>query len=164
MWWLVTLLVLALVSFFFVKSMKASTERKQAEHNDLQRDAIEATSASQQAPAAGDSTGSASSAQAGAAATATAGVAAAAGVAGAASSSIDSTPVPSGNSGTTVNTGDTLSDVREMIKILNLDGPDATRLELSREELTALRKGENSGIPDTPSLENVATKLRQMLA
>jgi len=51
-----------------------------------------------------------------------------------------------------------------MIKILNLDGPDAARLDISREELDALRKGAASGMPDASSLENVASKLRLMMA
>ena len=60
--------------------------------------------------------------------------------------------------------GDTLTDVREMIKILNLDGPDAARLQIQRDQLVALRKGDADGVPDAATLDSVASKLREMLA
>jgi len=63
-----------------------------------------------------------------------------------------------------VSSGDTHTDVREMIKILNLDGPDAGRLQISREQLLALRKGQTENLPDSDTMNKVADKLRHMLA
>ncbi|MFK8082318.1 MAG: hypothetical protein AB8B97_18685 [Granulosicoccus sp.] len=180
MWWLVALLVLAFASFFVVKSLKESTERRQAEHDSQQRERLDASS--RDLPASdneGQAGGLAQTAGAVAATGAVAHAATRAGNDGAASegssanrAGVAETPSAAAGSAsaalqqhaTTLNTGDTLSDVREMIKILNLDGPDAGRLDISREALTALRKGQSTGIPDASALESVADRLRQMLA
>lgn len=172
MWWLVTLLVLALLAFFIVKSMKASTQNRQVENNQLQNEALTASSSAQAASTADSAEDSASSGspsvaqQAGAVAAvaATAGVAANAAANAGQTSDRGTSDSRASESNASVQTGDHLADVREMIKILNLDGPDASRLGISREELTALRKGQSAGTPDAASLENVATKLRQMMA
>ncbi|MFK7860566.1 MAG: hypothetical protein AB8B64_17235 [Granulosicoccus sp.] len=130
--------------------MKSSTQNSQAEHDKLQRERLEASSDALPSTAVADVPANAGN-NADLTATAT-------------SNSTSATPAPSVASTASPDTGDVLSDVREMIKILNLDGPDAGRLGVSRDELVALRKGESSGIPDTETLSNVATKLRKMLA
>lgn len=160
MWWLVTLLVLALIAFFVVKSMKAGTQNRQAEHDKLQNERLAASSSLQDTTSENIVESSNESANVAQQAGSVAAVAATAGVAVQAAATAMQ-PTESGNS---VHSGDTLSDVREMIKILNLDGPDAARLEISRDELSALRKGEAAGVPDASALDNLASKLRQMLA
>lgn len=63
----------------------------------------------------------------------------------------------------TINTGDTAKDVREMVKILNLDGADATRLGISADQLMAIRKGETDTPLDEQTLSELASRLRRML-
>jgi len=230
MWWLITLLVLALIGFFIVKSMKSGSQNDKLAHDNQQQEELDLSAAGKSAsdgqsaqqaavngvsqdtsksastsPGAAESSGanppdssvtsnavaasdtqqvsSESVKESGksggaaivAATAAAAGVAAysagsddASGPAGSdhATGSSGSASAANAGSGSTasINTGNNLSDVREMIKILNLDGPDAARLDISREELDALRKGAASGTPDASSLENVASKLRLMMA
>ena len=61
-------------------------------------------------------------------------------------------------------TGNTLDDVREMIKILNLAEPDAGRLAISPEQLRALREADKSAMPNEQALPEIADRLRKMLA
>jgi len=174
MMWLTTLIVLAIVAFMIVKYLKSKTEQQLAEHNQQQKQRLDASAAMNEA-VVNDSTASDASHVSDGSAGGTAATVAAATAAGAAAvgsavatssssstSSSATTGVAVGDGG--INSGDAVSDVREMIKILNLDGPDATRLQISREELTALRKGDSEGIPDAASLEQVASRLRAMLA
>ena len=63
----------------------------------------------------------------------------------------------------TVNTGDTAKDVHEMVKILNLDGADSTRLGISADQLMAIRKGETDTSFDEQTLSKLASRLRRML-
>ncbi len=150
MWWLVTLLIVAAIAFFAVKSMKAKTEQQQAEHDVVQQARLDASAAAQSAPAAP------ALAQATAdGGTSTVAAAASVGLAATAAGAVSTAGISTDN---------TLSDVREMIKILNLDGPDAGRLQISREQMTALRTGEQAGLPDAATLDDVASRLRQMLA
>lgn len=119
--------------------------------------------ASSTASIAGDNASTHASTNTSHARTATAGVATAAAGAAAAGSSFAKSAT-SGVAAGGVHTGDTLSDVREMIKILNLDAPDASRLAIGREQLLALRKGDANGIPDASGLEDIAERLRGMLS
>ena len=194
MLWLITLLVLAVAAFFVVKMMKSNTQKQQAEHDQLQRERLGSTTGPQGSSSAPheshagtsptDSTESSLSSTA-ATAAAAAGVTATAMAAGAAATSTapsgttpsGTTPTGTAPTGTAAKgsaatsaddsrlaSGDTLIDVREMIKILNLDGPDAARLQIQRDQLVALRKGDADGVPDAATLDAVASKLRQMLA
>lgn len=198
MMWLVTLLILAIIAYFVVKSVSSNIRNRQAgsnssgtneiEHANAQQraladsgpahdngstsassesmtrqgaDAIDGSNAGQ-SPTAASTSSSRSSATTGIAATA-AGAAVAGAVASAVTgSSTEGSTNHSASGG--INTGNTLGDVREMIKILNLDAPDASRLAIDREQLVALRKGDANGIPDASSLEEIAVRLRNMLA
>lgn len=60
-----------------------------------------------------------------------------------------------------VNSGNTASDIQEMIKILNLAAPDAGRLGVSKETFAALRAGTDVSADD---ISGVADKLKRMLA
>ena len=174
MLWLITLLVLAVVAFYVVKMMKSNTQKQQAEHDQLQCQRLDSAAApdgSTNATRDGhadtattgvtesplDTTAATAAAAAGVTATAMASDVAATGTAArtsTATSAADNLPA----------SGDTLTDVREMIKILNLDGPDAARLQIQRDQLVALRKGDAGGVPDAATLDSVASKLREMLA
>ena len=156
MWWLVTLLVLALIAFFVVKMMKSNTQQQQAEHNSQHRDRLETATAS-----ADDINSTTAQKNGAGVATAAAAVAGAAVSAGAVSAAASTNVTAHGSA---LSSGHTLNDVREMIKILNLDGPDAGRLQIERDQLLALRKGDTKSFPEPDQLESIAIKLRQMLA
>ena len=170
MLWLITLLVLAVVAFYVVKMMKSNTQKQQAEHDQLQRQRLDSaaapdgsTNATRDGHADTTTTGVTDSPLDTTAATA----AAAAGVtatAMAAKGTAARTSNATSAAGNLPASGDTLTDVREMIKILNLDGPDAARLQIQRDQLVALRKGDAGGVPDAATLDSVASKLREMLA
>lgn len=165
MWWLFSLLIMALAAYFAIRAIKASTQKQQAEQERFHEGRLNEPST-----ASNTETNSAESSPAHATAgpgsfSSTAPVAGAAAVsATVAVAATDAQQEPSDASGSTINTGDTLSDIQEMIKILNLDEPDAGRLHIERSELAALRRGETVGIPDTATLDIVASKLRNMLA
>lgn len=131
MMWLVTLLILAIIAYFVVKSVSSNILRKQAA-SDTPEDKLDHAPTQQPSLARSSSANTSSSTQL------------------------------SANGG--ISTGNTLSDVREMIKILNLDAPDAGRLAIEREQLVALRKGKSEGIPDAQGLEELASRLRNMLS
>lgn len=198
MMWLVTLLILAIIAYFVVKSVSSNIRNRQAGSNSSGTNEIDHANAQQHALANSGSTddnGSASassesmtrqgsnaidSSGAGQSSTAastsssrssaTTGIAATAAgatVAGAVASAVAGSSAEGSthhSAGGGISSGNTLSDVREMIKILNLDAPDASRLAIDREQLVALRKGDANGIPDASSLEEIAVKLRNMLA
>ena len=174
MLWLITLLVLAVAAFFVVKMMKSNTLKQQEEHDQLQRERLGSVAAADgstspsherhagtaptdTAESSLNTTAATAAAAAGVTATGMAAGVTATGTAAkgsAATSAVDSR----------LASGDTLTDVREMIKILNLDGPDAARLQIQRDQLVALRKGDDGGAPDAATLDSVASKLREMLA
>ena len=189
MWWLITLLVLAVLAFFIVKTMMAQTQRQQAEHLEQQEERLAQSASLEQqdtgaAIGAVDSSGASASEASDSTLNSSSGIAAASvvAVAGAALSQTSSAPhnatqqnpAPIGTalqsessnaaSIEALNTGNTLSDVREMVKILNLDGPDATRLDINAEQLIAIRKGESEAQPDEQTLLKLASRLRGMLA
>jgi len=181
MWWLISLLVLAVIAFFAVKSMQSNLKSGQTENQVddttlLSENSENGTTGATENGLSGDLHESSkdSIATESAAAMGTVAGLGAAGVAIASQGSESAETVSSGNpsgiassgsvGGTGLSTGDTLSDVREMLKILNLDAPDAGRLAISGEQLLALRANKSDEIPDNESLEHIAAKLRQMLA
>lgn len=62
-----------------------------------------------------------------------------------------------------VATDDTLRDIRESIKILNLRGSDATRLGVDESTFESLRQGESGGL-DEARREAVLARLHGMLS
>jgi len=62
----------------------------------------------------------------------------------------------------TVDTGDAVRDIREMMKILNLRASEAQRLQVSGDEFAALWHGQD-GSMDGARLNDVAARLRHML-
>ena len=138
--WLITLLVLAVAAFFVVKMMKSNTQKQQAEHEQQQRQRLDGVAAPDGSPSASqkghagaapndtpesplETTAAKAAAAAGvtAAGTAAAGMAAAGTAAAMGASSNGASTSSAADS--RLASGDTLTDVREMIKILNLDGP-----------------------------------------
>lgn len=91
------------------------------------------------------------------------GAVAAAGAAATAAGVRSATGAASGT-GLALDTGDVVGDIREMIKILNLAEPDARRLSITPEQLRALRNADAQGMPDANALNEVASRLRKMLA
>ena len=151
MWWLVTLLVLALIAFFIVKMMKSKTLEQQSQHEQSQQERLANAEAAHQASAKNTPPSDS---------TLTSGSAEVSGLAGVASgAAVAATAV-----GSNLSSGDTLADVREMIKILNLDRPDAGRLQISSEQLMAIRQGQTDKLPDADTVNMIAKKLRNMLA
>jgi len=59
--------------------------------------------------------------------------------------------------------GDAISDVREMIKVLNLRGSDASRLSIAKEQFEGIWAGDQNAL-SSDELSQVADKLRRMLA
>jgi len=181
MLWFITLLVLALAAFFIIKAVKATAERRSADQHRLQggsgltgtlnHETKASTGSTPHADtsSAPDVTSTNDSGQSGnMAATATAGVAVAGAAAVAASGGNQHAQVaasPSeGQQSQVLNSGDSLVDAREMIKILNLAEPDAGRLAISREQFAALRSGDAAAAPSADQLDAVTDKLRSMLA
>lgn len=62
----------------------------------------------------------------------------------------------------TVDSGNALHDIREMVKILNLRASDAQRLQVSGDEFAALWHGQDGGM-DPSRLSDVAARLRHLL-
>lgn len=151
--WFITLLVLALAAFFIIKAVKAHSARQAAEQQEnlrLQEGTGLAGSLNQESQTTSASSGAAT---------------AAAGVASAAVTASRATDMASGSAqGLGIETGDSLHDAREMIKILNLAEPDAGRLAISREQFSALRSGNAEQAPPSDVVAEVADKLRRMLA
>lgn len=195
MWWLLGLLITALIAFFAVKAITASTVKKQLQSKLLGQEALdstaarsETTSSEQPTADAGNVTGAGSeitdTASAAADASGTsgtpgssgtsgaAGVAGVAAAAGAASIAAAVGGAASANSGgsssgldaNTVNTGNAATDIAEMMKILNLAESDASRLDITRDEFEALRQADAAVIADAAKIDNVASRLRKMLA
>lgn len=196
MWWLLGLLITALIAFFAVKAITASTVKKQLQSKLLGQEALdstaarsETTSSEQPTANAGNVTGAGSeitdTASAAADASGTsgspgssgtsgaAGVAGVAAAAGAASIAAAVGGAASANSGggsssgldaNTVNTGNAATDIAEMMKILNLAESDASRLDITRDEFEALRQADAAVIADAAKIDNVASRLRKMLA
>jgi transcription elongation factor len=168
--WLISLIILALLAFFIVKYITSQSERKRAEQERLgQSPGIEG-SLDHQAAQAGSSTTSAANSGIGSVdhtegaaarstnAHGTSGQGASVAAAGAA------VTAAAGASHLALNSGNTLEDVREMIKILNLAEPDATRLSITAEQLRALRNADQSAMPSESVLDDLADRLRKMLA
>ena len=151
--WFITLLVLALAAFFIIKAVKAHSARQAAEQQEnlrLQEGTGLAGSLNQESQTTSASSGAAT---------------AAAGAAAAAVTASRATDMASGSAqGLGIETGDSLHDAREMIKILNLAEPDAGRLAISREQFSALRSGNAEQAPPSDVVAEVADKLRRMLA
>jgi|GEM_PF-3549885 len=183
MLWFITLLVLALAAFFTIKAVKASAERRSADQHRLRGSSGLTGTLNHDARTSGDDTAhadtssapdvaksthsadSSQSANTAAAAGVTAGGAAAAVAASGGSHREQSTAGLSGDQQSQVlDTGDSLVDAREMIKILNLAEPDAGRLAISREQFAALRSGNAAAAPSADQLKAVTEKLRSMLA
>jgi len=178
--WLVTIIVLALAAFFTMKVLKSQDLRKAAEkEREMQRSGLEGhLGASVSTPAASLPSDTAESGHAThISSTETSGTspqAARSSANAAKASGSDMNPPGAGagaRSGSSalsasplLNSGDPMSDIREMIKILNLAEPDAGRLAVSREEFNALRHGDDGTTPSAESLKAVADRLREMLA
>lgn len=62
----------------------------------------------------------------------------------------------------TVDSGNALHDIREMVKILNLRASDAQRLQVSGDEFAALWHGQDGGM-DPSRLNDIAARLRHLL-
>ena len=141
--WFITLLVLALAAYFIIKAISASSKRKELE----QQQTPEITTDQSSPPA--QSLDSASP-----------------------GNEVAAPPPSAGNSPATasptvvegLNTGDTLKDAQEMIKILNLAGPDAGRLGINAEQFQAIRNGDSATLPGDDQMQAVSDKLRNMLA
>lgn len=174
MLWFITLLVLALAAFFIIKAFKSHSARQSAEDQRLREGSglagslnheTHSSTASNTVSAVntGASGTSGTSGTSGVSKPVAAGIAAVAGAAAVAvtakGTSQTSTAQQDG-----LNTGDTSTDVQEMIKILNLAEPDAGRLNISRDQFNALRSGNSSAAPASDQLNDVAAKLRNMLA
>jgi len=177
MWWLLVLLITALIAFFAVKSITASTVKKQLQNKLLGQEALdstvagsETTSSEQPTADAGNVTGAGSeitgTASAAADASGTSGVAGAASMAAAAggAASANNGRSSSGLGANAVDTGNAATDIAEMMKILNLAESDASRLDISKAEFEALRQADAAAIPDAAKIDNVASRLRKMLA
>ena len=173
MGWLLILLATALVAFFVVKTMKAATMKQQSQNRQLQQEARDNSPVeSETQTSARLSNESAGSAGAGAGAGAAdadastsavmgaAAVAGAAGIAAGASAAVSST----GANSQGINSGNTGADVVEMMKILNLAESDASRLNISRDAFVALRQSDAAAMPDAATVDDVASRLRKMLA
>lgn len=165
--WLISLIILALLAFFIVKYITSQSERKRAEQERLvQTPGIKGSLDHQTAQAGSGTTTTASpstesvSTTAGPAAHTTT-----AKGASATSASIAAVgAAAAGASHLALDSGNTLEDVREMIKILNLAEPDATRLAITPEQLRALRNADTSAMPAEGVLDDLADRLRKMLA
>lgn len=177
--WLITLIILAIVAFFIVKYMKSQSQRASAEQERLgQSPGIEgalererpdrvdshgsAIGGANSHPAGASTTNDASSASGSLGKMAGAGAIAA--VSASATVSNVTGAAKTSRTGLALDSGNVLEDVREMIKILNLAEPDARRLSITPEQLRALRNADVQGIPDTNALDDVAVRLRKMLA
>lgn len=175
--WFITLIVLALAAFFIIKAAKAHASRQAEEQKSLENGQgaqIESNSEnspstiegapSAESPLADTSSASQAPAAYSAvdAATATMAGSAAALAANAASESARSSG--SDNVQSELNTGDNMRDIQEMMKILNLAESDAGRLDLSREQFNALRKGDAQNSPSEDTLPELANRLRNMIA
>lgn len=165
--WFITLLVLALAAFFIIKAVKAHSARQAAEQQEnlrLQEGTGLAGSLNQESQTTSASSGAADTTTASGKA-AVAGAATSAAGAAAAVTASRATDMASGSAqGLGIETGDSLHDAREMIKILNLAEPDAGRLAISREQFSALRSGNAEQAPPSDVVAEVADKLRRMLA
>lgn len=135
--WFITLLVLALAAFFIVKSIKAQSLRQAAEQRRLTDGSGVAGNLGHTAPVSSSSTSVSEKIE---------------------ESEPASQPHPA------LNSEDSLHDIREMIKILNLAESDASRLGISATAFAALRGTGNANDLPTDSLDSVADRLRKMLA
>lgn len=158
--WFFLLLVLAIAAFFIIKAVKSQSNGNTADSAQVSSDSAQAGSLGHDKATSPDP---ASQADSDTETAATVGTTAAA----AATTVSHSAPSPVTGAGQTLalQTGDQLSDIREMIKILNLAEPDAGRLGISGEQLMALRSGQTGGdLPSDDTQGEVAEKLRHMLA
>lgn len=158
--WFITLIVLALAAFLVIKAVKAQSDRKSSSdassaissglQGQLSREQVSKGAPKQQS-AANDET------QAG----------------------ISTPSVPPDDAQASIDTGessapantqqDQLTEIREMIKILNLAEADSVRLGISSEQFNALIANDSSSIdaaamPSSDTLTDVADRLRRMLA
>lgn len=156
--WFVTIIVLALAAFFTMKVLKSQDLRKAAEkEREMQRSGLEGTlSGNDSTLDAPSSTGTPASDSNTARVSAEASSSTSSTAAGAAGAALSASAL--------LNSGDTMNDIREMIKILNLAEPDAGRLAISREEFNAIRLGGDAAEPSGESLTAVAQRLRKMIA
>ncbi|MFK7892490.1 MAG: hypothetical protein AB8B63_16850 [Granulosicoccus sp.] len=167
--WLAILLALAIIAFFIVKYMKGKGERQQ-DANDQLTDTSAGQNSLAQSTAEPSAIKSGSSNPASGAKSAPAPAvqhqpdAAAQSLSTSTHTAVGVGTAAAGVASLALDSGNTLADVREMIKILNLAEPDASRLAISPEELRALRNADQSGAPSEQALTELAGRLRKMLA
>jgi len=190
--WFIVLIILAIVAFFIIKAFTGRSG-SQSSGGSAPNSELSNGSANTQIGNASDArqshtgSGSATGAAAGTAVAAAGAAAAAAGSASSGASSSgadasgsgsDSSASTSGSSGGTglagaatgavvsmqaLQSGDAISDVREMIKVLNLRGSDASRLSIAKEQFEGIWAGDKNAL-SSDELSQVADKLRRMLA
>lgn len=174
--WLWILLVLAVIAFFVIKSKTEKSSTSDSSSAGTQG-SLESTAAESATSTASKVSDTVSSATAGVGAVAGAAVGAAAGAAASAANTVQETAshvaataaatakqaaqTVSNLPDLSVDTGNAGSDIREMIKILNLAAPDAGRLGVSKDTFAALRAGNEVSADD---MSGVADKLKKMLA
>lgn len=144
--WFITLLVLAVAAVLVIKAVKAHSERQSSAA--LEQRSSDVTADGNQASASADMAASANETEA-----------------SATHGSQSATATAQGDDGPAE---DTLLDIREMIKTLNLTESDAPRLGISEEQFSSLRQSANeahsSTLPDTDTCQDVADRLRRMLS
>lgn len=146
--WLLTLLALAVFAFFLVKYVTAKASQQDSSASTAKIEDNQTPPAKTMTPKALAASDLSQTARAGETL----------------HNAPESVYVTSPDSDSGLDTGDVRSDIREMIKILNLAPSDAARLSISRQAFTALSAGDDDHVQSTEEINAVADKLRHMLA